>query len=133
MILLQKIEDKVSQFSAALNRFKEILNEEKTSFIVDGSIQRFEFNYELVWKLLKMHLEYQGILVDTPRDVLKQAYKLELIEENEQWLTIIEFRNLTTHTYNEKIANEIYKKLPLYEKEFSLLLSKFKNLYKVYD
>ena len=46
----------------------------------DGVIQRFEFTYELVWKIVKKILAHQGINVNSPRETFREAAKLKLID-----------------------------------------------------
>ena len=77
-----------------------------------GLIQSFEYNHELAWKTLKDFLEFKGSSkLYGSKDVSREAFKLGLLGDNEQdgllWLDMIEKRNLTSHTYNEKTAQEI--------------------------
>lgn len=107
------MEAKLSQLKNALQRFSESLQLEKNDIVRDSCIQRFEFCVDLTWKTLKYFLqEKHGILCNSPKECIKEAYKLGLIEYNEKWLSIIDARNLTTHTYNEQIAEQIYNFLP---------------------
>ncbi len=77
-----------------------------------GLIQSFEYNHELAWKTLKDFLEAKGSSnLYGSKDVSREAFKLGLLGDSEQdgllWLDMIEKRNLTSHTYNEKTAQEI--------------------------
>ena len=100
------------QFERAVGKFSNVLEQEKNEYIRDSAIQRFEFTFELAWKTLKAFLEEQGITVYSPRDSFKGAFQTGLIDEDPTWLETIELRNLTTHTYNESTAEEIYDALP---------------------
>ena len=95
---------------------------------VDATIQRFEFTIELFWKLLKVILEDKGIDVQYPKDVLKEAYKGHLIDDEIIWLSMLKDRNMTSHTYDEKLANEIYQRIsnyiPIFKKTFANLVAK---------
>ena len=77
-----------------------------------GLIQAFEFTYELAWNTLKDYLAYQGVpgLVGA-RDTIRQAFRLELVADGEGWMAMLIDRNLTSHTYNEKTAVEIERKV----------------------
>ena len=88
-----------------------------------GLIQFFEAAFELSWKTMKDYLEAQGIDAKTPRDAIKQAFHIELIEDGHVWMQALENRNLTAHTYNEKMSLEIEK---LIKKEY---YPKIKQLY----
>ena len=69
-----------------------------------GIIQFFEISFELSWKLMKDYLEAQGFKVKSPRETIKQAYQIGLIDNGHTWIDALEDRNLTVHTYDEKFA-----------------------------
>lgn len=73
-----------------------------------GLIQSFEFTHELAWNVLKDYLEYQGIsnLIGS-RDVSREAFQKNLVTQGEVWMEMLKSRNLTSHTYNKKVADEI--------------------------
>src|ERR1017187_2430079 len=74
-----------------------------------GLIQAFEFTHELAWNTLKDFLEARGTVVKIygSRDATREAFGAELIVNGEAWMKMIEHRNQTSHTYNEKIADAI--------------------------
>ena len=74
-----------------------------------GIIQNFEFVYELMWKTLKLILEARKIEASFPRVVFEEAFKQGLLEGNEIWVDMIEGRNLSTHTYDLKLAKKLYQ------------------------
>ena len=73
-----------------------------------GLIQGFEFTHELAWNLLKDFLEAQGIagLIGS-RDAIRTAFKNGLLEDGETWMEMIKARNLSTHTYQQDLAQRI--------------------------
>jgi len=94
-----------------------------------GIIQFFEITFELSWKLMKDYLEYLGYQVKSPREAIKTAYSIELINNGDKWLKMLMDRNLTTHTYDEDNSEEIYEKIK--NGYFSLLkdlYEKFKDI-----
>lgn len=90
---------------------------------IDATIQRFEFTIELFWKSLKAILEERGIAVHSPKSVLKEAFAERLIDDEQSWLDMLEDRNLTSHTYNQDLADEIYENI----KEYVLVFRKAFN------
>ena len=80
----------------------------------DSAIQRFEFSFELAWKTLKSFLASEGLVVKTPKDALREAYQLGWICDEAMWLAMLDDRNLTSHTYDKILAQEIYDRLPRY-------------------
>jgi len=73
-----------------------------------GVVQGFEFTHELAWNVLKDYLEYEGIqgLVGS-RSTVREAFKRGLVMDGEVWIDMIEKRNLSSHTYNLQVANEL--------------------------
>jgi nucleotidyltransferase substrate binding protein (TIGR01987 family) len=73
-----------------------------------GVIQGFEFTHELAWNVLKDYLEYEGIqeLVGS-RSTIREAFKRGVVADGEVWIDMIEKRNLSSHTYNLQVANEL--------------------------
>ena len=76
-----------------------------------GIIQFFEMTFELAWKVLKDYLEAQGYLAKSPRETIKQAFQIDLIEEGHCWLDALAKRNLTTHTYDEELAKKFVNEI----------------------
>jgi nucleotidyltransferase substrate binding protein (TIGR01987 family) len=73
-----------------------------------GLIQSFEYTHELAWNTMKDFLENKGVQpLYGSKDTTREAFKLGLIEDGEIWMQMIRSRNLTSHTYNQVIAEEI--------------------------
>lgn len=72
-----------------------------------GLIQNFEFTFELSWKTLKDYISEQGIEVNSPKETLRQAYQLNLVDDGEGWLKALAARNITTHVYEEEEIADI--------------------------
>jgi nucleotidyltransferase substrate binding protein (TIGR01987 family) len=78
----------------------------------DGVIQRFEYTFELAWKLLKRYLEEYGLeRVDslTNRDLFRVGHEQGLLRDAEAWLSYLKSRNLISHTYNPAVAETVYE------------------------
>jgi len=76
-----------------------------------GLIQFFETTFELTWKTIKDYLESEGIDAKTPRETLKQAFKIGLLEDGETWMKMLGDRNLMSHTYDEAESKKIEQKI----------------------
>ena len=72
-----------------------------------GLIQFYEMSFELAWKIMKDYLNEQGFVVNSPRQAIKQAFQIGLIEDGHVWINALEDRDLTTHTYEESIALKV--------------------------
>jgi len=113
----------LNSFSESIERLSEILDVPKTVASRDSAIKRFELTFELAWKTAKEHLKDRGILCRSPKDCLMQAFGLGLIKDNPLWLKMLEDRNLSVHTYNEKLADDIYGRL----KDYLALFAELRN------
>ena len=74
-----------------------------------GIIQFFEISFELSWKVMKDYLEAQELQAKSPRETIKQAYQIGLIDDGHIWIDALADRNLTVHTYDEKLAEKMVK------------------------
>lgn len=73
-----------------------------------GLIQFFEINFELSWNVMKEYMEAQGITdLRSPRDSIKKAFEMGLINDGHLWIQALENRNLTSHTYDEARTKKI--------------------------
>jgi nucleotidyltransferase substrate binding protein (TIGR01987 family) len=113
----------LEQFGRALFRLEESLQRsaEHDDLVIDATIQRFEFTIELCWKTLKKMLYAEGLETGTPRNVLQQAYAAHWINNETTWLDMLRDRNLTSHTYREEQARDIYARIPHYAREMRKL------------
>jgi nucleotidyltransferase substrate binding protein (TIGR01987 family) len=77
-----------------------------------GLIKAFEFTHELAWNVMKDYFEYQGTTsIMGSRDATREAFQRNLISDGEGWMEMIKSRNMTAHTYNQDIADEISEKV----------------------
>ena len=112
-ILLQALE--------TLKKAIELLNDPEYAKIYDtlrdSAIQRFEYCIDNFWKFLKIYIqEKNNILLETatPRGILREAVNSNLISENEyeELIHAITNRNLTSHSYNESVAQALIEAIP---------------------
>lgn len=114
-------------FEQSLERLKEILKKEKTVENRDSAIKRFEFTVELVWKSIQKFLREQEIVCRSPKECLQEAFKFGLIKDDPRWLEMFKDRNLTVHTYDEKVAEEVYGRLSNYLEILNLVNAKLRQ------
>lgn len=75
----------------------------------EGIIQRFEYTFELAWKVLKDKMEDDGIVMETisPKYIVRKAFETKYIHDADTWFLMIGDRNLMSHTYNFSKFEEI--------------------------
>ena len=105
------LEYSLNKLKNANQKLKEGIEQAKDELDKDGVIQRFEFTFELLWKALKIYLEYQGIIVKTPRDSFVEAFRIDLISDEKIFLDMLEDRNNTTHIYDKETSEKIFNRI----------------------
>lgn len=110
VMTVERIRLKEEDYHRALLRLQTALKKEADldDMYLDATIQRFEFCFELAWKLMKAVLEYEGIEANSPRSSIREGWKQGLISDAEAWLDMMEKRSLSPHTYDENVARDIY-------------------------
>ncbi|EKD26532.1 MAG: nucleotidyltransferase [uncultured bacterium] len=76
---------------------------------------------------MKVYLEKKGVKVFSPRDAIKNAFQNEIIHDDTLWLEMLETRNMTSHVYNEDMAEKIFVLLPSYLSPFKKLADNLSN------
>lgn len=124
---MTKLEALKKQYSSAVERFEESLQAEKSDMARDSAIMRFEFSFDLSWKIIKAFLEEdRGIKCVSPVGCFKEAYHQGIIGYDDVWIKMVKDRNFVVHTYKEEKAEELFSKLPGYLKLFKELEKKLK-------
>ncbi|MCC3359716.1 nucleotidyltransferase substrate binding protein [Bacillus sp. REN16] len=105
-------QQRFENFEKSYKLLEKYSQQELTSEIEKaGIIQFFEMTFELAWKVLKDYLEAQGFIVKSPRETIKQAFQMGIIQEGHVWIDALSKRNLTTHTYDEAFADKFVKEI----------------------
>lgn len=104
----ERFEEQRDQFLRALERLREALAEDETDLVRDALIQRFEFTFEMAWRVLFRQLTDRGERVaQQSSTVLQAAFTGLLLDDPVIWDRIRIARNQTSHTYNEAKAIEV--------------------------
>lgn len=83
----------------------------------DACIQRFEFCFELCWKMLKRRLELDlpsPAVIDgmSYRELFRVGAEQGLVDDPAPWFVYREQRNITSHAYNAAKAAEVFAVIP---------------------
>lgn len=128
---MNRFKERLDDYTKALKRLEESLQEEKTDLVIDGVLHRFEFTFELAWKTMKDCLEYLGLVEKTgsPRENIQAAFKQGIIDDGEIWIEIMLARNSLAHLYDENTSREIYNNIKdRYIVEFKKLEEKLSGI-----
>lgn len=127
----------LSSFQKALASLDEAIKayqaNSSNDFIRDACIQRFEFSYELAWKMLRRYLKensptetrinelnFQSLIrLGSDQGLLKNGWN--------SWKIYRQARNNTSHNYNEAISQEVIQQIPAFYVDANYLLDKLKK------
>lgn len=122
----------VSSFKRAVAALYEVLQvykQEPNPFMRDACIQRFEFTYELAWKMLKRYLEINSpnpAQVDemTFQTLIRTGSEMGLLKNGwDAWAKYRKARSTTSHVYDERKALEVFAVIPDFYTEAVFLLN----------
>lgn len=102
-------QQRFSNFKKAFAQLEKFIAEEDLNELeVQGLIKAFEYTYELSWKTLQDLLKDKGYMdIIGPKPVIEQSFQDGYIRKGEAWMRMHNSRNLTSHTYNQDIADKI--------------------------
>jgi nucleotidyltransferase substrate binding protein (TIGR01987 family) len=104
----QRFRNFLNAFSQLEDAVKLAKTRQLSQLEKQGLIQALEFTHELACNVLKDYLEYQGVFGLTgSRDTQQAAFQKGIIARGSDWMEMIKSRNLTSHTYNKKVSDEI--------------------------
>lgn len=90
----------------------------------EGIVQRFEYTFELSWKVMQDFLIYKGYEFMTgPNGTMKMAFEDGLISDHDGWRQMAKSRNTLSHVYDEGEAEIIVR----------LIFCKYVHLLKALD
>ncbi len=119
----------LSPFKMAITSLEKALTQPKNEFTRDAAIQRFEYTFELAWKMTKRYLKIEtGTDEYNIKNIFREAAKQGLINNIDQWFSYHKARNLTSHTYNETTAENTYQVAKQFLNDVKPLLQKLEQL-----
>lgn len=107
----EEIKYAVNNLEKAFIKLKDGTETARDELERDGVIQRFEFTFEIFWKTLKIFLRDNGIEVKTPKEALKEAFKIGWLKDEELYLDMMEDRNKTSHIYDKETSEVIFGRI----------------------
>lgn len=125
--LVLKIKLQLDDLISAHTRLTEAIHEKPTTMNRDATIQRFEFTFELCWKILKTINEYFNSECYNPRECFRYAAQNGMINDPTVWFDYLESRNIASHAYDEEKANKVYLITPKFAQDAQKLISTIKE------
>ena len=96
MTAKEKLTSAISDLDHALTFQKQAL---KDHFYYGGIAKAYETAIEYAWKYFRAEAIEAGLEAESPRDAIKQAGVLSIINDVENWLRFLKLRNVAVHDY----------------------------------
>ena len=96
-----------ANFHKACSRLLEVTEADRflddlSELEVEGLVQRFEYTFELAWKVLQDLLIDKGYeFMQGPNGTMKMAFEDGLISDHDNWRKMAKSRNTLSHVYDE--------------------------------
>ena len=79
------------------------------SFVLSGTSAKFSITFDLAWKVMKdilvQYYAITGFVTGSPREVLRESFKANLITGDE-WMDMLKVRSQLAHDYDGVIVKE---------------------------
>ena len=115
---MERLKERLTVARKALSTLDELLVIKSPSKVErDAAIQRFEYTFEAVYKAAgRFLLVIDGIDVASPKAIVRSIREVGIFKDDQAVLALemVDDRNLTVHTYNEALAEQIFNNLPRY-------------------
>lgn len=106
----EKFNRRYTSFCNSLDALAEARERDLSdSFVLSGISAKFSITFDLAWKVMKDILVQYYVITNfvagSPREVLREAYKANLISD-ESWMEMLKVRNELSHDYDCEIVKE---------------------------
>lgn len=111
MAYRERLDKKFEDFKRAFEKLSQLKNLAlDREILFELSAKRLEYTFEILWKLIKLILEAQGVLCYSPLDCFKNLYQSGAIDENlyRELVKLTRVRNTIVHIYDFSTAEEVY-------------------------
>lgn len=104
-----------ANFHRACSRLVEVTEADRfmddlSELELEGVIQRFEYTFELAWKVLQDLLQFKGYeFMLGPNGTMKMAFEDGLISDHDGWRKMAKSRNTLSHVYDQEEALPIIR------------------------
>ena len=115
----------------AADSLARALEQPLDEFTRDAVILRFEYTFDLSWKMMRRCLIQELGLSDAQgasrRDLFRLAAKEGVIDDPDAWFQFQEDRNRTAHVYSENTAKDVYASAVQFLPQCQSLIEKLGN------
>jgi len=130
---LAPLEDALKSLKIAVNLYQESHNKPLMiqDAFRDSVIKRFEYTYELSWKMMQRwireNVSPEASDTLTRKDLYRLAAQKQLIDDPNKWFQYHQARNVSSHTYNQSNAETALKAAIDVVPDIQFLIGQLKN------
>jgi nucleotidyltransferase substrate binding protein (TIGR01987 family) len=106
---IKDIDMHLETLEQALALLEEVLAEPFSALVRDAAIHRFEYTFELSWKLLRRIAQVEGQKAESPWQAIRAAAEAGLLQNVDLWFEMVECRNSVTMTFMPDISDQVFK------------------------
>ncbi|MDO4383119.1 MAG: HI0074 family nucleotidyltransferase substrate-binding subunit [Eubacteriales bacterium] len=104
----EKFKRRFQSFCNSLEALAEARERDMSdSFVLSGTSAKFSITFDLAWKTMKdilvQYYAITGFISGSPREVLRESYKANLISDD-AWMEMLKVRNALAHDYDCEIV-----------------------------
>lgn len=115
---MERLKERLATARRALETLQELVGLSRPSRVErDAAIQRFEYTFEACTRAVQRYLLLvEGVSSGSPKSSVRASREVGILSDEQAviGLEMVDDRNLTVHTYNEEVAERIYRSLPRY-------------------
>lgn len=91
------LEKAISQTEASIKKYQKEEEQRELNFLM--LTKASEVLIEACWKFFKLKVEDEGLSAPSPKEAVRKAATIGLIDNPVKWLEFIDARNLSVHDY----------------------------------
>lgn len=115
----------LTTLQTAVSLFKQAkTGSEESKAFRDACIQRFEYCIEMSWKV---SMKILGSSTVAAKPAIREMARSNLIQDPELWLSFIDARNNTSHSYEEDVAIKVFQSIEQFLIEAPKLLERLET------
>lgn len=94
----RKLHEALGDLKRCIDAYAPSKNSDRSIYFI-ALTKAFEVALEYAWKDLKRIIEDKGLEAYSPKDVIREAANIGILEDPDLWIKCVNARNLSVHDY----------------------------------
>lgn len=104
---VKDLKKSISQLEEAMKLYSKEEDQRELNFLM--LVKAYEILVENAWKYFKEKVEDEGLMAPSPKEAVRKAATVGMIDDPDKWIGFIEARNLSVHDYFTLDNQKFYK------------------------